>query len=106
MAPLQVFRCRGIDVVPELARRRAREQAAAHADAAVNTPAVDGKTRLGKCALPGKHVRVNGVHQSAIEIEDESAHHGGLLPTRFPGGLLRLPRPTGVCDYPLRLARV
>jgi len=67
---------------------------------------IDGETRLGKCALPGKHVRVNGVHQSAIEIKDESAHHEGLLPSRFPAGLRRLPRRTAVCDYALRPALV
>jgi len=74
VASLQRFRCRHVDVVPEFPCRRAHEQAATHTDAAVNTPTVNCKAGFHKSALPGKHVRIDGVHESAIEIKNQCAH--------------------------------
>src|SRR5207253_7829432 len=62
------------DLAAELACDAAREQAAAHADTTVDAPAVDGKARFGECALPRKHVSIDGVHERSIEIEDQGAY--------------------------------
>ena len=59
---------------PDLAGDRAGEQPAAHADPAVDPPAVDRMARLEQCALPGEHVRVDGVHEGAVQVEDQRAH--------------------------------
>ena len=59
---------------PDLARDRAGEQAAAHPDPAVDPPAIDRMAGLGQRALPGEHVRVDGVHEGPVEIEDEGTH--------------------------------
>src|SRR5215204_5736191 len=58
----------------ELASDRAREQAAAHADAAMDLPALDRHFHLSERSLPGKDVRVDGVNERAVEVEDERAH--------------------------------
>src|SRR5207302_639151 len=59
------------ELAPHLARDRAREEAAAHPDPAVDAPAVDRHPFLRKRALPREHVRVDGVDQRAVEVEDE-----------------------------------
>ena len=60
---------------PDLARDGASEEPAAHADAAMDAPAVDRHPGLGERLLPGKDVRVDGVHERPVEIEDERAHN-------------------------------
>src|SRR5437773_1214135 len=37
----------------------------------MDPPAVDRKPYLGECALPGEHVRIDGVDERAVEIEDQ-----------------------------------
>jgi len=37
----------------------------------VDPPAIDRQRYLGERALPGEHVRVDGVDERAVEIEDE-----------------------------------
>ena len=65
------------ELPPELARHRAREQPAAHADAAVDPPAVDRHVALGQRSLPGEHVAVDGVDERAVEVEDQGRHRAG-----------------------------
>ena len=59
------------EVAPDLARRSAREQAAAHPDAAVNAPAVDRHPLLGERPLPREDVGVHRVDERAVEVEDQ-----------------------------------
>ena len=72
VAGLHRLRLVGGQLAPQLAPDRAREQAAAHADAPVHAPAVDRHVALGEHALPGEHVRVDGVDERAVEIEDQT----------------------------------
>src|SRR2546426_277777 len=65
----------------DLPRHRAREQTAAHTDATVDLPAVDGHAGLAKRALPGEDVRVHGVDERPVQIEDERAHAAVMLET-------------------------
>ena len=46
----------------------------AHPDPAVHAPAVDRHARLRQRLLPGEDVRVHGVDQRPVEIEDQCAH--------------------------------
>ena len=75
----QRFLFRGSDLAPELAGGRARGEAAAHADAPMDAPSVDGKADFRERALPGEHVRVNRVDQRAVEVEDQCLHHVRIL---------------------------
>ena len=62
----------------ELAPARARrpgEQAAAHPDTPVDPPPSIGIPSLGESPLPGKHVRIDGIDQRPVEIEDEGSRH-------------------------------
>ena len=59
---------------PDLACDRAREEASAHPNAPVDFPAVDREAGFRERALPGEHVRVNGVDERPVEIKNESAH--------------------------------
>jgi hypothetical protein len=61
-------------LVPQFSADGAREQPAAHADPAVDPPAVDRHVALLQRLLPREHVRVHGVHQRAVEVEDERRH--------------------------------
>jgi hypothetical protein len=56
---------------PDLTCRGPGEEAAAHADAAVDPPAVDRESDFGERSLPGEHVRVDGVDERAVQVEDE-----------------------------------
>ncbi len=67
----------------DLASDRAREQAAAHPDPAVDPPAVDRHPLVGKRALPREDMGVDRVDQGAVEVEDQSARHGSLHPESF-----------------------
>src|SRR5216684_266594 len=71
---LQRLRLIRREIVADLARHRAGEQAAAHAHAPVDPPAVDGHARLVERLLPGEDVGVDGVDQGAVEVEDERPH--------------------------------
>src|SRR5438477_5215218 len=66
----------GVDVVQwssDLARDRTGEETAAHADAAVDLPAIDGQPRLRQRPLPREDVRVHRVNERPVEIEDQRA---------------------------------
>jgi hypothetical protein len=45
----------------------------------VDPPAVDGEPGLGKRALPGEDVRIDGVYERAVQVEDQSAQVVNLL---------------------------
>jgi hypothetical protein len=62
------------DRAPEFARDGAREEPAAHADAAVDAPAVDRHVALRERSLPSEHVGVDGVDERAVEVEDQRGH--------------------------------
>src|SRR5439155_14021672 len=57
---LNGLRLIGLEGPPDLTRDRAREQASAHPDAAMDTPAVDRHPGLRERTLPGEHVHVDG----------------------------------------------
>src|SRR5688572_14981822 len=57
-----------------LAGNGPREQAAAHPDASVDAPAIDWQPGLGKRALPGKYMGIDGVDQRSVEVEDQRLH--------------------------------
>ena len=61
------------ELAADLAGDRAREEAAAHPDPAVDPPAVDRHPLLGERALPGEDVRVDRVDERAVEVEDQRA---------------------------------
>jgi len=58
----------------DLASHRAGEEPATHPDAPVDLPPVDRKASLGERPLPGEDVRVHGVDERSVEIENEGAH--------------------------------
>ena len=74
MDVLQLARLLVGEVVADLAADRAREQPAAHPDLAVDAPAVDRQTVLLEGLLPREDVRVDGVHEGSVEVEDQSRH--------------------------------
>jgi hypothetical protein len=57
-----------------LARDGAGEQSAAHSDAPVDAPALDGHPDLGERPLPREDVCVDRVDERAVEIEDQRCH--------------------------------
>ena len=65
----------GREVPADLARDGAGEEPAAHPDPPVDPPAVDRHPLLRQRALPGEHVRVDGVDERAVEIEDQRLRH-------------------------------
>src|SRR5438045_791512 len=62
------------DVSPELACDTAGEQATAHADTTMNPPSVDREAGFGEGALPREDMRIDGVDQRSVEVEDQGAH--------------------------------
>jgi hypothetical protein len=58
----------------DLAGDRPGEEPAAHPDTAVDPPAVDRRPEIEERPLPREDVRVDGVDQRPIEIEDQCAH--------------------------------
>ena len=58
----------------QLTPDRAREEPAAHPDPAVDAPAVDGHVAFLERLLPREHVRVDGVHEGPVEVEDQRRH--------------------------------
>ena len=77
---LQGLGLRRRQVVADLARHRAGEQAPAHPDAAVDAPAVDRHAGFVERLLPGEDVGVDRVDQRSVEIEDERPHRVFRLP--------------------------
>ena len=75
----------GRELTPCLASRGAGEQPAAHPDAAMDPPAVDRDARLRERTLPGEDVRVDGVHQRAVQVEDQPRAHSLRAYTRSDG---------------------
>ena len=71
---LQLARLLVGEVVPDLAADRAREQAAAHPDLAVDAPAVDRQAVLMEGLLPGEDVGIDGVDEGSVEVEDQRRH--------------------------------
>ena len=61
-----------------------REQSAAHADPAMDPPAVDRVARLEQRALPGEDVRVDGVDEGPVQVEDQRSHGGSMAGHRRP----------------------
>ena len=59
----------------DFARDRPREQPAAHANAPMDPPALQRQPGLGQRPLPGEDVRIDGVDQRAIEVEDQRSSH-------------------------------
>ena len=87
----------------QLTRDGAGEQPSAHADAAMYAPAVDRHLGLGQRLLPGEDVRVDGIHQRPVEIEDERAHNRhDTSPRRLPAWVLGRNR---ACRTVKRLSR-
>ena len=62
------------ELAADLPAHGAGEEAAAHADAAVDPPAVDDDPALHERALPGEDVRVDRVDEGPVEVEDERGH--------------------------------
>ena len=56
------------------------EQPATHPDLAVDPPSLDGQPCLPQRPVPGEHVRVHGVDQRAVEVEDQAAHRAVSSP--------------------------
>ena len=59
---------------PDLAGDGAGEEPAAHADPAMDPPAVDRVAGLEQRPLPGEDVGVDGVDERAVEVEDQCLH--------------------------------
>src|SRR3954465_15147027 len=55
----------------DLACRGAREETPAHPYPAVDPPTVDRQPNLRERSLPCEHVRVDGVDERAVEVEDQ-----------------------------------
>ena len=60
-----------VELASGLAQQRAREQAAAHADAAVDAPHRELDAGLLQRLVPRQHVLIDAVDQRAVEIEDQ-----------------------------------
>ena len=73
-----------------LAQQRAREQAAAHADAPVDAPHRELDTSLLQRLVPRQHVLIDAVDQRAVEIEDQGRCRHVSLPRRRGDRDLRL----------------
>ena len=58
----------------QLAREGAGEEAAAHADPAMDAPALDRHPGLRQGALPGEDVGIDRVDEGSVEVEDQGAH--------------------------------
>jgi hypothetical protein len=71
---LQRLRLLQRELTPDLAGCGPREQAAAHPHTAVDAPAVDRQPFLRERALPREDMRVNGVDEGSVEVEDERRH--------------------------------
>ena len=81
---LQLLGLLGGEIAAKLASNRPGKQAAAHADPAVNPPAIDRQLRLRQRPLPREHVGVNGVDKRAIQIENQSGHNGLRISSYSP----------------------
>jgi hypothetical protein len=66
---LQLRRLLRVDMMPCFAQQCVNQQAAAHADAAVNTPHCELDPGLFQGFPPCQHVLVDAIDESSIEIE-------------------------------------
>src|SRR4051812_47012139 len=71
VAPLEPLGLLASKLASEFPGHGAREQAAAHADAAVDAPPVDLHLGFAERPLPGEDMSINGVHERSVEIKDE-----------------------------------
>jgi hypothetical protein len=62
----------------DLARHHACEQSSTHPDPAVDAPGVDHESRFRERTLPREDMRVDGVDERPIQIEDQRPHAGRL----------------------------
>jgi hypothetical protein len=70
MAALYRLGLRRQDIPTQFAGNRASEKSATHSYTPVNTPTIDSHTSFGQGSLPGKHVSVNGINESSVQIEN------------------------------------
>jgi hypothetical protein len=61
----------GVERMADFPAERIHEQAAAHSDSPMNAPSRELDPGLFERFLPGKHVLIDAVDQSAIQVEDE-----------------------------------
>ena len=87
---LQAQQQRLVELAPGLAQQRAREQAAAHADAPVDAPHRELDAGLLQRLVPRQHVLIDAVDQRAVEIEDQGRCRHVSLPRRRGDRDLRL----------------
>lgn len=79
---LDPFRVAVAERPPDLTRNCASKKAPAHPDTPVDLPAIDRESGFRQGALPREDVRVDGVDERSVEIENERTH--GLLAPRLP----------------------
>ena len=82
MQPPQALDALGADLDLGFAQQLIGEQAAAHADLAVDAPDRQLDALRVQRLLPGQHVLIDAVDQRAVEIEEEDgldSHQGFLL---------------------------
>ena len=77
VARLQPLRLHQVDLRADLGRRLLRQQVAAHPEAPVDPPAVDGEIDLCEGHLPGHDVRIDRVDERPVEVEDQRVHGKG-----------------------------
>src|SRR5437588_3421787 len=65
-----------LQIASGLAEQRVHEQAAAHADAAVDAPHGERDPHALERLAPGEHVLVHAVDQGAVQIEQERGAGG------------------------------
>src|SRR6267154_2757081 len=75
----------GLQLPAGLAEQRVDEQAAAHADTAVDTPDRELDADALERDAPGEHVLVYAVDQRAVEIEQKSGTGGHASGNVIPG---------------------
>src|SRR5947208_9357086 len=88
VSELDVFDLLSGELTPDLACDAPREQAAAHSDSTMDSPAVDRHPFRGKRALPGENVCIDRVDKRPVEVEDQG-------PCRHLRSLTRLGRHQG-----------
>src|SRR5205823_12891741 len=72
-----------LQVASGLAEQRVHEQAAAHADAAVDAPHGELDAHALERLAPGEHVLVHAVDERAVEVEQERRARGHCLVLRL-----------------------
>ena len=71
----------GLQLAARLAEQRVDEEAAAHADTAVDAPDRELDAGALERFAPGEHVLIHAVHERAVEIEQErgTGGHGPVM---------------------------